>query len=274
MSSSFVAYIDESGDEGFTFRPDGSGSSRWLVLSALVLRKSKDSQVVQAAREARVLLGKPDKYALHFRHLRHEQRRPIARMIGQLPARTISVLVHKPSIDEPEIFQQQAYALYRYASRLLLERVSWLCRDHRKMDEGNGCVDLIFSNRSAMSYDELCRYLTKLRDESAQRDVQIDWNVIDPLRVKAVNHDQLAGLQMADAVATSAFYAVNSNQYGEIEESYLRLIAQTIYRREGRADGYGLKFWCNDREIIERTLTIAAQKKTPAGAGVEIKRRP
>jgi len=39
MTSSFRVYIDESGDEGFTFLPDEQGSSRWLVLSALVFRR-------------------------------------------------------------------------------------------------------------------------------------------------------------------------------------------------------------------------------------------
>jgi len=29
MNPSFMVYIDESGDEGFVFNGDGSGSSRW-----------------------------------------------------------------------------------------------------------------------------------------------------------------------------------------------------------------------------------------------------
>lgn len=33
--SSFVVYIDESGVEGFIFKEDDSGSSRWLALSAV-----------------------------------------------------------------------------------------------------------------------------------------------------------------------------------------------------------------------------------------------
>ena len=37
MNSSFVVYVDESGDEGFVFNGDGSGSSRWFVLSAAVI---------------------------------------------------------------------------------------------------------------------------------------------------------------------------------------------------------------------------------------------
>ena len=254
MTVSFVAYVDESGDEGFTFRPDGSGSSRWLVLSALVIRKENDRLIVQTARHARELLRKTPKHALHFRQLKHEQRVVLARLVGQLSSRTVSVLIHKPSITEPENFQQEAYSLYRYASRLLLERVSWLCRDHRKKGFGDGRVELIYSNRSAMSYDGLRNYLHQLRIDSERRDIRIDWDVIDPARVRAVNHDQLAGLQLADAVATSIYYAVTPNFYGDVEDRYLRLISPGIYRHEKRADGFGLKFWCADRAVVERVL--------------------
>ena len=255
MSSSFVAYIDESGDEGFTFREDGSGSSRWLVLSALVMRKENDADVVKTAKTARALLGKPDKHPLHFRDLKHDQRVALARLIGQMPSRTVSVLVHKPCIPDPENFQREAYALYRYASRLLLERVSWLCRDHRrKQDAGNGQVELIYSNRSAMSYDALRDYLLRLRADADHREIRIDWRIIDPAHVRAVNHDQLAGLQLADAIATSAFYAVTANRFGDTEDRYLRLINKTIYRHEGKAEGYGLKFWCSDRALYRSAL--------------------
>jgi len=249
MNTEFVAYIDESGDEGFVFRNDGSGSSRWLVVSALVLRRENDRQVVEAARAARELLRKPAKFPLHFRNLDHAQRVALARQVGQLRARTVNVLIHKPSISEPEHFQREAYSLYYYATRLLLERVSWLCRDHRRTA---GDVELIFSNRSAMSYDNLRGYLQQLRDEDCR---SIDWTLIDPTRVRAVNHDQLAGLQLADAVATSGYYAVTPNIYGDVEDRYLRLIAPTIYRhRHGRIEGYGLKFWTQERDTIARVL--------------------
>jgi hypothetical protein len=251
MSSSFRVYIDESGDEGFTFLPNEQGSSRWLVLSALVFRFEDDHLPVSLARQARELLKKPPKHPLHFRLLKHEQRVPLARMIGQAKARAVNVLIHKPSIPEPENFQQQKYSLYRYASRLLLERVSWLCRDHHKGGGGNGRAELIFSNRSAMSYDELRSYLHLLKLDA---DIRIDWSVIDPGLVKAVNHDQLAGLQLADALATSVFYAVHKNQYGEIEDRYLKLLAPIIYRHEKRADGYGMKFWCDEKAEIARVL--------------------
>lgn len=259
MDSSFVAYIDESGCEGFKFLEDERGSSRWFVLSGLVFRKENDLQAVQLAKQARALLKKPPKHPLHFRELRHEQRVPLARLIGQAPVRTVSVLIHKPSIREPEIFQQEKFSLYRYATRLLLERISWLCRDNRKTGAGDGRIELIFSNRSAMSYDDLRDYLGQLRQENSER-VRIDWTVIEPSLIRAVNHDQLAGLQLVDAVASGIFFAVHKNPYAETEPRYLELMSPTLFRREGRIEGYGLKFWCEERSAIDRVLTIAARK--------------
>jgi hypothetical protein len=261
MTASFTAYIDESGDEGFVFQPEERGSSRWLVLSAVVFRKSNDLQAVQIMREARALLKKEPKRALHFRELRHEQRVPYVRLIGLATLRTVSVLIHKPSIKEPERFQSESFRLYRYASRLLLERVSWLCRDHHKEGEGDGTVEITFSNRSAMSYDDLRNYLGHLRDTSDAADVRVDWSVVRPEQVKAINHDQLAGLQIADAVASGIYFAANLNPYGEAEDRYLRLLAPTIYCRKKTVQGYGLKFWPEDFETLAQGLPHLAAFK-------------
>jgi hypothetical protein len=102
-----------------------------------------------------------------------------------------------------------------------------------------------------MSYDDLRTYLHQLKDDTS---VRIEWNIVEPDLVRAINHDQLAGLQLADAVATSMFYAVHKNQYSEVEERYLKLIAPIIYRHEGKVEGYGLKFWCDDKAEISRVL--------------------
>lgn len=264
MTASFVAYVDESGDEGFKFLPNEQGSSRWFVLSALVVRKENDMYVVKLAKQAREVLRKEPKKPLHFRELKHEQRVPLARLIGAAPLRTVSVLIHKPSIPEPENFQQQAYALYRYATRLLVERVSWLCRDAKRSGHGDGTVEVVFSNRSAMSYDDLRGYLLKLRDDGAESDVRVHWPVVDPAKIRAVNHDQLAGLQLADAVASGVFFSVHRNPYGEVEDRYLRLLAKTVYRNKDRTEGYGLKFWCADTAEVQRLVAAVDQGRSVA----------
>jgi hypothetical protein len=103
-------------------------------------------------KEVRNVLQKPPKKPLHFVDLKHDQRVPYVRRVGELPIRTVNVLVYKPLIREPETFQNTKYLLYRYATRLLLERVSWLVREHRRPNEGDGFANVIFSNRSNTKY--------------------------------------------------------------------------------------------------------------------------
>ena len=253
MSTSFVAYIDESGDEGFVFNADGSGSSRWFVLSAAVIRRANDLQLVSCLKATRSLLRKAPKTPLHFVDLKHEQRMPYIRRVGALPIRVVSVLVYKPLIAEPEKFQNTKYLLYRYATRLLMERVSWLCRDHHKEGEGDGSCEAIFSNRSNMSYEEIRDYLRLLLRQAADNPqrVQIDGKVIDPDRIRSVDHAKLAGLQVADAVASGLHFAIKVNRYGETEPAYLPHLKSRIYRNKGVALGYGLKLWPEDFTTIK-----------------------
>ena len=111
-----------------------------------------------------------------------------------------------------------------------------------------------------MSYEELKEYLSLLVLSSGNaNDVNIDWDVIKNDMVRAVNHEQMAGLQIADAVATSVFYAANKSQYGQVEDRYLRILGKTLYRNKGRLDGYGLKIWCNDTAEKTRLAEVASR---------------
>lgn len=253
MKPSFLAYVDESGDEGFVFNADGSGSSRWFVLSAAVVRQTNDLQMVTCLKEVRLVLKKEPKTPLHFVDLKHEQRVPYIRRVGELPIRTVSVLVYKPLIAEPEKFQNTKYLLYRYATRLLLERISWLCRDQRRAGEGDGFAEIIFSNRSNMSYEEIRVYLRLLlqQAEANPQQVQLDRTVIDPERIRSVEHSKLAGLQVADAVASGFHFAVKVNRYEETEAGYLPHLKKSIYRHKGEAMGYGLKIWPEDFATVK-----------------------
>jgi hypothetical protein len=57
---------------------------------------------------------------------------------------------------------------------------------------------------------------------------------------------------------------VHRNPYGEVEDRYLRLMARTIYRHKDRFDGYGLKFWCDEKSEVTRVLQAAEQGRTSA----------
>jgi len=209
----FVAYIDESGDEGFRL---GAGSSAWFVLAGVVLRREKDRAVLAIVDEVRNRLNQdrkpqyriPDKKPLHFRDLKHEQRKFFAARIALGDFRTVCVMVHKPDLTSPEKFTAQN-RLYFYAVRLLVERVSWYCRDHRRRDDaGDGSVELVFSNRASLDYKGLAAYLKYLEDNKVAFDYRADTNVVRPTQIATFTHGRRVGLQVADAVASGYFYAV------------------------------------------------------------------
>lgn len=222
-------------------------------MSAAVIRQANDLQMVSCLKAVREVLKKPPKTPLHFVDLKHEQRVPYIRRVGELPIRTVNVLVYKPLINEPEKFQNTKYLLYRYATRMLLERVSWLCRDQRGAGGGDGFAEIIFSNRSNMSYEDIRDYLRLLlrQSEANPQKVQIDRRVIDPDRIRSVEHSKLAGLQVADAVASGFNFAVKVNRYGETEPAYLGHLKKTLYRYQSQVLGYGIKVWPEDYETIK-----------------------
>ena len=242
----YVVYIDESGDEGFRFN---SGSSEWFIISSVIVRKAKDIETVKLIDDVRLQLNKPDKKPLHFRDMKHEQRLPFIKKIATAPLRTVTVLVHKPSLKEPEKFQER-YRLYFYTVRYLFERVSWFCRDHKtNHDAGDGSAQIVFSNRSGMSYDELKSYFKTLQGQTGL-DVRIDWSVIKPEQIATFTAGKRMGLQIADAVASSFFYSVHLTQYGFTEDRYARMLKPVVYHRDGNYAGYGIKFW--PRDVNER----------------------
>ena len=270
MSASFVVYVDESGDEGFSF---GWGSSDWFVLSAAITRKPRDLDTVKLVDTVRANLKKPAQKPLHFRDLRHEHRLVFVDAISQAALKTVTVLVHKPSLKEVEKFEER-YRLYFCAVRHLLERVSWFCRDHRHPhDAGDGAAEIVFSNRSGMSYTDLREYMARLKRQSQVQDGGINWAVINPEEITSYTAGKRMGLQIADAMASSFFYAVQPSQYGFIEGRYARMLKPVVYHREGRYLGYGLKFspreadatWQNDKRLdwLENFL------KTDAGSGTQ-----
>jgi hypothetical protein len=251
MPFEFRAYIDEAGDDGFVTNPNGTGSSRWMVLSALVIRTKNEPHLIRCLAQTRTMFKRPPLTPLHFRDLTHEKKRAYVAAIANLPVRTVSVLAHKfsdpanptaPNFTEKDQF-------YRYISRLLLERISWLCRDHRK---DSGEVELIFSNRGSMSYADVRAYVALLKTKP---EVKIAWSVVDPAAIKALSHEKRAGLQAADAVASSCFAGLRVNAFGQTEWSYATALLPTFYRYKSKLWGYGIKWWPNNE--LEKTIAAA-----------------
>ena len=249
-SVGFTVYIDESGDEGFKFGPNQS--SRWFVLSAVIVPTANDPCVALAA-GIRERLNKPRLYTLHFKDLRHEHRIVVCdgiRTCANLV--TTSILIYKPRLTNVATFKQKD-CLYFYFTRYLLERVSWWCRDNAV--DGDATADVIFEHRASITYQNLRDYLGRLRPDP---NVTIAWEVIDPTRVRPLPKTQRAGLQVADAIAGSLTSACEVNGYGYTEDRYARMIEPVAYRRGGAALSYGVKFFPFDPAVgIAQGLPLA-----------------
>jgi hypothetical protein len=209
------------------------------VLSAVLIRTPNDLTVVEAAKAARAKLGRPEKKPLHWRHLRHEKKVYWAQRIAELNVRCMAVAADKAALLEPEKFES-GYRLYFYTVRYLLERVSWLVRDAGPGDCGDGTAELIFSNRSSMSYRELDDYLARLQRSRAHGlDVRIEFAYLGAR--KTYTPEKRAGLQAADAFAGAVWNALEVNPHGFAETRYLATFLPVVWRRAGRTLGYGIK---------------------------------
>lgn len=242
MNHSYVAFIDESGDDGLgNFREPGGkgGASSWLVLSAIIYRRTLSLQAVAWRDEISKRMPDRKTRNLHFADLNHSQKLVAAQVIAQKPIRAVSIVAAKRPI--PGGIYVSKNQLYFYMTRYLIERISWLCRDMRpRVPEGDGRVAITFSRRGGMSYDDFRKYLRGLK-ASHDKDIRIHWPVIDIEAVDAQDHGRSASLQLADVVASSVAGGIEPDRYGNTESRYALTLQKIIYSSQGNFMSYGMK---------------------------------
>ncbi len=252
MTHTFIAYIDEAGDDGLTgrYREPGrkGGSSHWLSIGATVWRMSRDLDAVQWAKSISTQLPEQKRHkVLHFAEFDHNQRvMAINTLIGR-PFRTVIVLANKPII--PDGIYTEKNQLYFYMCRYLIERISWLCRDMRpNAPEGDGRVKIVFARRGGMSYPSFQQYLSDLANNGG-KEIRIHWPVIDIDGVEAYDQIERKGLQIADLVTSGINVALEPDFYGNSEPRFASLLKPHIYNRQGNFLSYGAKLVPSDGRL-------------------------
>lgn len=259
MAHSYIAYIDESGDDGlgrYRAPGQGGGASTWLTLSATVCRMSRDLEIVEWRNEIRTKLGqRDDKKPLHFKSMNHGQRTLASQILSTKALRGLCVVANKPII--PVGTYPGKNQLYFYLCRYLVERISWLCRDMRRLvPEGDGRVKIVFSRRGGLSYEAFRAYLLKLKNFNDPT-IRINWPVIDINAIEAQDHGKRAGLQIADILASSITSGVEPDFYGNCELRYAEALKPVIYSHRGKYLSYGIKLYPG----ADRLVLTAQQKK-------------
>lgn len=101
-----------------------------------------------------------------------------------------------------------------------------------------------------MSYGEMREYFTSLEAQSGMFNVGIAWSVVKPDQIVAYPPAERMGLQLADAVAGSFFYAVEPSAHGFTEDRYARMLKPVVYHSQERYLGYGIKLWPRETDAL------------------------
>ena len=248
MTYSYIAYIDEAGDDGLSdvYREPGQqgGRSKWFIISALVMRYRYDLEAVSWKKDIVKDINYKSKN-LHFCKLKHEQKVIVSEKISSFPVRGINIIDYKPMVPKEIYINKNKY--YFYLSRYLIERISWLCRDMRRIvPEGDGRVKIIFSRRGGLQYSDFKSYMERLKDNIDNR---IYWPVIDIDGINALDHSKLAGLQLVDALASGVASGLELNYYGTTEYRYAEILKRIIYNKNYNYLSYGMKFLKSIKEL-------------------------
>lgn len=129
-----------------------------------------------------------------------------------------------------------------------------------------------------MSYDDIRSYLDGLIANEALKvggerihDIRLNGEIIKTSQIQTFTSGKRAGLQIADAVASSCFYGLEPSRVGYIESRYVEMLKPVIYTRGGKTLSYGMKFFPvgidqianEDTRLKNGSRTISNKKSRP-----------
>ncbi|WP_457586167.1 DUF3800 domain-containing protein [Ensifer canadensis] len=215
----YIAYIDEAGDPGVRAiqSADKKGATEWFSIGCTVIAAKNEAEPIEFIRRARELIGAKQRPDIHYKFLKDWQRNRVCAELAKENVRLFAVVSNKRNMENYRNPRAEAKTLhpnnwfYNYCIRVLLERLSdWVAHrsfvDHKDLQK----VKLVFSRRGGHSYRHVETYAQLLEKQIARGNLyqtarSPDFSVLSSQLIEVVQHDQLAGLQLADIVA-SAFY--------------------------------------------------------------------
>jgi hypothetical protein len=253
----YVAYIDEAGDPGIErVRPcDEPGGSEWLVIGAMLIEASDELCPVQWVRSALTNCGSRQ-HTLHYVNLKERQKPVVCRTLANLPVNLFAMLSNKKNMRghtnpraaaRGNVLTSKQW-FYNYCLRLTLERITDCCLRHSVRRYGAPCyVKLIFSNRGGHSYGHAIAYNEILKAQSRSETTllkrrQIKWQVLDRRLQETWTPQEVAGLQLADVVASSFYQAVDTLPPTIWNPQNAKLLKSRMTRECGFIQDYGVAF--------------------------------
>jgi hypothetical protein len=220
----YILYVDEAGDTGLrNVRPiDPDGASEWLVIGGILIRLAREPETIGWVREIRKTIKGAQRPDLHFRLLSEPRKAAVCSAIALLPLRGFVVASNKKNMRRhrnklaEEARPSTHEWFYNYCVRLLLERVTAFIAQRSTNDYGElRHLQIVFSNRGGMRYTQTKEYYDILRNQARSGTTKltkrvVDWRVLHPHLVTAVPAAENAGVQIADAIASSFYQAADA----------------------------------------------------------------
>jgi hypothetical protein len=215
----YVAYIDEAGDPSIDrVQPrDPRGATEWLSVGAVLIRTTDERAQVQWVKEIHKAINSHQGAVLHFRKLSDRRREKACKYISALPLRAFVAVSNKANMEGYRNPAAERYLaprgwFYNWCIRVVLERVSDFVERNSIRKFGEPChVKLVFSERGGVKYRWLSAYIELLMKQARDGNTflskrTVKYRVLHPELIEVVRHNDSAGAQLADCIA-SAFYS-------------------------------------------------------------------
>jgi hypothetical protein len=248
---SLTIYVDEAGDpgskDGLRFIGD---RFEWLTFGAVVVRSTRELELVDWVKELREVARARQAGALHYTQVTRERREGLCRQLATKPCKAFVFASHKSNLREyfnPRLGKMiPGPQLYNWCFRLLLERLTVWAEKWQRRELGHlEPVRLILARRGH-DYRQFDAYMEKLRWQRENGTLFLkgpglalelldrrDWSV-EPM-------EKFAGLQLADVIA-SAFYQ-GANTQSPVFDRGPALALMPIMEGRHMAVGTGVNLW-------------------------------
>ncbi|WP_338469231.1 DUF3800 domain-containing protein [Roseobacter fucihabitans] len=254
-------YIDEAGDDGLSrIKPvDSNGASEWLCIGGFLTRANYEAKTVQWVKEMRRHISALQGPALHYRKLSPSKKDAACSFLADLPVKAFVVCSHKVNMrghqSSSAAIRGGKQWFYNYCVRLLMERATEMClKDSLKHYKEPRPLKVVFSARGGHSYGQTKAYWEILKRQAAggttvlnKREIRhqvLRFNLIDYLP-----HQQNAGLQIADIIA-SAFYQSVETSTLKWEPRHAKMLQPIMAKERNVVADFGLALQpTNPRDI-------------------------
>lgn len=268
-SYEYILYIDEAGDDGLArIRPvDPNGASEWLCVGGFLTRSNYEAEAVEWVKNLRTQIDATQGPSLHYRKLSPTKKDAACAFLAKLPVKAFVVCSHKLNMkghqNSRAAIRNGKQWFYNYCVRLLMERATEMClKDSLKHFGQARPLRVIFSQRGGHNYGQTKAYWEILKRQAAggttvlnKREIRhqvLRFNLVD-----YVPHEQNAGLQLADIVA-SAFYQAVETSGRWFEVRHAKILEPIMAKERNVVADFGLAL----QPTNPRDLNLTEDQKT------------